>query len=123
VAAVAERLDGWDVRGARAGRVGQLSGGNAQKLVLARELANPPSFVIAAHPTRGLDPGAAAAVATRVLATAAGGAAVVWIGSELDELLRVSDRIVVLCTGHVPREFHRPYDRHAIGLAMAGFAA
>ena len=123
VAAVAARLDGWDVRGARAGRVGQLSGGNAQKLVLARELANPPSFVIAGHPTRGLDPGAAAAVATRVLATAAGGAAVVWIGAELDELLRVSDRIVVLCTGHAPREFHRPYDRHAIGLAMAGVAA
>jgi simple sugar transport system ATP-binding protein len=62
-------------------------------------------------------------VATRVLATAADGAAVVWIGAELDELLRVSDRIVVLCTGNRPREFSRPYDRHAIGLAMAGVAA
>jgi simple sugar transport system ATP-binding protein len=121
-AEVAARLDRWDVRGPRTARAGQLSGGNAQKLVLARELDTPPDAVIAGHPTRGLDPGATATVASRVLAAADGGAAVVWIGAELDELMNVADRIVVLCTGHRPREFRRPFDRHAIGLAMAGSA-
>lgn len=120
---VAPRLDAWDVRGDRAARAGSLSGGNAQKLVLARELERPPEVVIAGHPTRGLDPGAAATVAERVVAAARAGAAVVWIGAELDELTAVADRLVVLCTGHPPQTFLPPYDRHAIGTAMAGGTA
>lgn len=119
-AAIGPRLDAWDVRGDRAARAGSLSGGNAQKLVLARELEHPPGVVIAGHPTRGLDPGAAATVAERVVAAADAGAAVVWIGAELDELTAVADRLVVLCTGYAPQTFVPPYDRHAIGHAMAG---
>lgn len=116
----AVQLERWDVRGPRRGRVGQLSGGNAQKLVLARELAVEPSVVIACHPTRGLDPGAAATVAERVVAAAASGAAVLWVGSELDELVAVADRIVVVYAGRPAVEFERPFDRHRIGAAMAG---
>ncbi|WP_116995298.1 ABC transporter ATP-binding protein [Desertimonas flava] len=120
ISAAGPRLEAWDVRGERAARAGSLSGGNAQKLVLARELEHPPAVVIAGHPTRGLDPGAAGTVAERVVTAADAGAAVVWIGAELDELTAVADRLVVLCTGYAPHTFVPPYDRHAIGHAMAG---
>jgi simple sugar transport system ATP-binding protein len=111
----------WDVRSAGpAARGATLSGGNAQKLVLARELARPPVMVLACYPTRGLDPEAARTVAQRVLEAADAGAAVIWIGAELDELLAVSDRIVVLSQGRASEPMARPFDRGAIGLAMAG---
>ncbi|MEJ3655603.1 ATP-binding cassette domain-containing protein [Actinomycetes bacterium KLBMP 9759] len=111
----------WDVRGAGpALAAARLSGGNAQKLVLARELAGTPKLVVAAHPTRGLDPEAARMVTRRILDAAAGGAAVVWFGAELDELFDVADRLVVLAGGHAAGPFEPPYDRAAIGIAMAG---
>ncbi len=111
----------WDVRSAGPSAKGAtLSGGNAQKLVLARELARPPVMVLACYPTRGLDPEAARTVAQRVLEAADAGAAVVWIGAELDELLAVSDRIVVLSQGVLSPPMSRPFDRSSIGLAMAG---
>ena len=117
--AAAERLDDWQVRSAGPGaRASTLSGGNAQKLVLARELGGDPEVIVACYPTRGLDPGAAATVAERLVERAAGGAAILWIGAELDELFAVSDRIVVLADGRVAGEFGPPFDRAAIGLAM-----
>lgn len=95
--AAAERLVDWNVRSAGpAARAGSLSGGNAQKLVLARELDHEPSVVIVRYPTRGLDPSAAASVADRLIDRAVSGAAVLWIGAELDELFAVSDRLIVL---------------------------
>lgn len=116
-------LERWDVRTSGPGaRAASLSGGNAQKLVLARELASQPSAVLACYPTRGLDPGAADAVAERLVACASQGAAVLWVGAELDELLAVCDRIVVLTGGELRGPFFPPYDRAAIGLAMAGEA-
>lgn len=119
--AVTGDLEDWDVRtSGPAARAGSLSGGNAQKLVLARELAGDPSVVVASYPTRGLDPGAADTVAERLVGCAAEGAAVLWIGAELDELLAVCDRIVVLTGGETRGPFFPPYDREAIGLAMAG---
>ena len=121
-AAAAPALAGWDVRGAGPGTTASaLSGGNAQKLVLARELAGGPRVVVAAQPTRGLDPEAARAVTARIRAAAADGAAVVWFGAELDELFAVSDRLIVLADGR-GTEFAPPYDRAAVGLAMAGGA-
>jgi general nucleoside transport system ATP-binding protein len=119
--AAVPRLTAWDVRaaGPRA-RVASLSGGNAQKLVLARELEGAPGVVLACHPTRGLDPEATRAVADRVFEAAEAGAAVVWIGAELDELLAVAHRIVVLAGGRMAGPFERPFDRSAIGLAMGG---
>ena len=100
--------------------VRSLSGGNAQKLVLARELDREPDLVVTCHPTRGLDPGAAGAVAERLLDAAAAGAAVVWMGAELEEVLAVAHRVVVLSRGRITGEFARPFDRSAIGLAMGG---
>ncbi len=111
----------WDVRTSGPdARASSLSGGNAQKLVLARELDGTPKAVLACYPTRGLDPGAADSVAARLVRCASEGAAVLWIGAELDELLAVADRIVVLAGGQLLGPFFPPYDRGAIGLAMAG---
>jgi simple sugar transport system ATP-binding protein len=119
--AVAPRLAAWNVRSAGpAAPVRSLSGGNAQKLVLARELDEQPDLVVTCHPTRGLDPGAAAAVAERLLRAAADGAAVVWMGAELEEVLAVSHRVVVLSHGRLTGTFERPFERGAIGRAMGG---
>jgi ABC-type uncharacterized transport system ATPase subunit len=121
--AVVSRLAEWDVRSAGPGApVRSLSGGNAQKLVLARELATVPDAVITCHPTRGLDPGASGTVADRLLDAAAAGAAVVWMGAELEEVLAVAHRVIVLSRGVVTGEFARPFDRSTIGLAMGGHA-
>lgn len=115
------RLAEWDVRSAGpAAPVRSLSGGNAQKLLLAREMSPVPGAVIACHPTRGLDPLAASTIVERVLGAAADGAAVVWVGVELEELLSVSHRIVVLAGGRVTGEFLPPFDRNEIGVAMGG---
>lgn len=120
-ASIGGDLESWDVRtSGPAARAGSLSGGNAQKLVLARELAGAPRVVVASYPTRGLDPGAADTVAERLVGCATDGAAVLWIGAELDELLAVCDRIMVLTGGETRGPFFPPYDREAIGLAMAG---
>jgi simple sugar transport system ATP-binding protein len=119
----AEPIARWDVRAAGPGaRTASLSGGNAQKLVLARELAEAPRTVIACYPTRGLDPGAAETIATRVVEAADAGSAVVWFGAELDELFAVADRILVAVEGRLAGPFLPPFDRAAIGLAMAGGA-
>jgi general nucleoside transport system ATP-binding protein len=118
---VAPVLEEWDVRGTGPSALASsLSGGNAQKLVLARELAAGPRLVVAAQPTRGLDPEAARMIIERILAAAADGAAVVWFGAELDELFAVADRLVVLAGGRATEPFTPPYDRGAVGLAMAG---
>lgn len=83
-------------------------------------MASEPNVVLACYPTRGLDPEAARTVVGRVLGAATAGAAVVWMGAELDELLAVADRIVVASGGKLVGPFLPPYDRAAIGLAMAG---
>jgi simple sugar transport system ATP-binding protein len=115
------RLSAWDVRSrGPAALVRSLSGGNAQKLLLAREMHVEPSVVIACHPTRGLDPGAARTIADRILDAAAAGAAVVWVSVDLEELLAVSHRIIVLVDGSVTGRFEKPFDRNAIGLSMSG---
>ena len=114
-----QSLDDWSVRSAGPGaRAASLSGGNAQKVVLARELSGAPPVVVACYPTRGLDPGAAGTVAERLVARAEEGAAVLWIGAELEELFAVSDRIVVLAGGRFTGEFTAPFDRQKIGRAM-----
>jgi len=104
---------------------GSLSGGNQQKAVLARELtAARLTFLLAAQPTRGLDVGAVEAVYGLIRAAAARGVAVLLISSELDELLAVAHRVVVLYRGRIVGE--RPADpgqREAIGALMAGQAA
>ncbi len=98
-----------------------LSGGNIQKLILARVLDRQPRLVLANQPTRGLDLGAQADVHRRLLEAAANGAGVLLISEDLDELMAVSDRIAVIHNGEIddagPVE---TADRTTIGLMMAG---
>jgi ABC-type uncharacterized transport system ATPase subunit len=80
-------------------RASELSGGNQQKLVAARELARAPRVIVAEDPTRGLDIRAAAEIHARLIAAAGAGAAVVVHSSDLDEVLRLAHRVVVMARG------------------------
>ncbi len=99
-----------------------LSGGNQQKTVLARELTlEPLRFLLAAHPTRGLDVGAVEAVYGHIREACARGVGVLLISSELDELLRVADRVVVMYRGRLMGSCSAdPAERERIGAWMAG---
>jgi simple sugar transport system ATP-binding protein len=99
--------------------VSTLSGGNQQRLVLARELAGDPALLVAANPTRGLDVAAAREIQQRLARESRRGMAVVYYSADLDELLDVADRVLVLFEGRVT-EVAR--DRDAIGRAMLGAA-
>jgi len=98
-----------------------LSGGNIQRMVLARELSGSPRFVVAAHPTYGLDVGATEQVRKVLLDQRDHGAAILLISEDLDEILQLSDRILVIYEGQVmgimPAE---GADVGEIGLMMAG---
>jgi simple sugar transport system ATP-binding protein len=99
-----------------------LSGGNQQKVVLARELTTDGLvFLLAAQPTRGLDVGAVEAVYKAIRKASAAGVGVLLISSELDELIALAHRIVVLYRGRIvgERRAHPKY-RHGIGMLMAG---
>ncbi len=122
-AACAASLAAWDVRFAGPDqRAGALSGGNAQKLILAREIDEAARVVIAAQPTRGLDIGATAFVWRALRQVRARGCGVLLISSDLDELFDISDRIVVLLSGRIAGEFAPPYSLEAVGRAMTGAA-
>jgi simple sugar transport system ATP-binding protein len=111
-------LERHDVRASGVGAHARtLSGGNQQKLVLARELADAPPLVVAENPTRGLDVRAAAAVHGALRAARASGSGVVVHSSDLDEVLALADRVVVVHDG-VLRE--APADRERVGRAMLG---
>lgn len=100
---------------------GSLSGGNLQKLVIARELSGTPDLVVACYPTMGLDLIAADAVRQRLFAHAAQGSAVLWMSEDLDDLLQYAHRIAVLFNGRlmgvVPRD---GASRDRIGRLLAG---
>jgi len=101
-ARVSGMIKQYSVRaGAITERLDSLSGGNAQKLIAARELATNPKFLIADQPTRGIDVSAAAFLHRRIDEVAQGGCAVLLVSADLDELLRLSDRIVVLFNGRI----------------------
>jgi simple sugar transport system ATP-binding protein len=99
-----------------------LSGGNAQKLVLAREFARRPKLVLAHSPCRGLDVRASADVQRRLLDARAMGAAVLLISDDLEEVLALSDRVGVLNRGRLVALLEAPADRQTIGQAMVGHA-
>lgn len=98
-----------------------LSGGNVQKLILARVLERSPRVILANQPTRGLDVGAQAEVHRRIIAARDGGAAVMVISEDLDELFALADRFIVVHAGEItdagPSE---GLDRGTVGLLMAG---
>lgn len=115
-----EAVRAFDVQGVRsvAQKAALLSGGNAQKLVLAREFGKSPSLVLAHSPSRGLDVRASAEVHARLRAARDGGAAVLLISEDLDEVLQLADRVGVMTRGRIAGEFAQPADRQAIGQAM-----
>ncbi len=104
--------------------VGNLSGGNQQKVVLAREFSEDPSLLIASQPTRGLDVGAAEFVHERLVEKRDAGAAILLVSAELDEIMALADRIAVLYEGRIMQIFEAgEADEEEIGLLMTGGAA
>ncbi len=102
-------------------RIGTLSGGNIQKVILARTLSREPEVVIAAQPTRGLDVGATEYVHQVLLEQKQRGAGVLLISEDLDETLLLSDRILVMYNGQIVGEFAAAEaDVEQIGLLMTG---
>ena len=102
---------------------GSLSGGNQQKMVVARELERAVKLVVASQPTRGVDVGSIEFIHKQLVSCSEQGNGVLIISSELDEILDLSDRIYVMFEGQITAEFdnrQRDADRNAIGLAMAG---
>lgn len=101
-----------------------LSGGNQQRVVLARELWRHPKVLVAAQPTRGLDVGAIEYMTERLRAAAADDVAVLLISSELEEIMDLADRIAVIYRGRIVGEMTRAEaDLHKISLLMGGAAA
>lgn len=102
-------------------RAGALSGGNLQKLLLARELSRKPKLVVAAYPLRGLDLASAGFVQQVLNRHRDDGGAVLFIGEDLDSLLEASDRVVVLFRGRIMGIFpNRNLSPEKLGLLMAG---
>ena len=98
-----------------------LSGGNQQKVVIGREIANEPDLLIAVQPTRGLDVGAIEYVHKVLVEQRDKGRAVLLISLELDEVLSVSDRVAVIYDGKIVGEFEQnEVNENTIGLLMAG---
>jgi len=111
----------FDVRGGGPfTRAGALSGGNQQKLVAAREIARDPKALIAAQPTRGLDVGAIEYLHRRIITERDEGRAILLVSLELDEILSLSDRILVLYEGQVVGEHTGGVSEEQIGLEMLG---
>jgi general nucleoside transport system ATP-binding protein len=116
-----ERVAEFDVRTpSTTAAANTLSGGNQQKVVLARELSRPLKLLIVAQPTRGLDVGSMEFVHRRIVAERDRGAAVVLVSTELDEVLGLADRIGVMYRGRIEGEVAGDASAGQIGLLMAG---
>jgi general nucleoside transport system ATP-binding protein len=111
----------FDVRGGDENtRASSLSGGNQQKVVIAREVARDPRVLIAAQPTRGLDVGAIEFVHRRLVEERDEGRAVLLISLELEEVLSLADRILVIYEGAFAGEFEPSVTEEELGFAMTG---
>lgn len=116
-------IDTYDIKGLTAGKqVKMLSGGNMQKIVLAREISRNPKVLIAAQPTRGLDIGAINFVRELLLAQRKEGTAVILVSADLEELISLSDRIIILFEGSISGEITDVANvtEEKIGLLMGG---
>src|SRR5712691_1101746 len=114
-------LQEYDVRGGGPQtRAASLSGGNQQKVVVAREVSRNPRVLIAAQPTRGLDVGAIEFVHQRLIAERDAGRAILLVSLELDEILSLSDRILVIYEGHIVGEYSPDVSEEELGIAMTG---
>ncbi|NJM29379.1 MAG: ATP-binding cassette domain-containing protein, partial [Rhizobiales bacterium] len=101
-------------------KCGNFSGGNQQKLILAREIARKPKVLLVGQPTRGVDIGAIEFIHRRLIALRDSGKAILLVSVELDEIRSLSDRIVVMFAGKVMGERAGDADERDIGLLMAG---
>jgi simple sugar transport system ATP-binding protein len=101
-----------------------LSGGNQQRVVLARELDCGPKVLVASQPTHGLDVGAIEYVTERLRDVAAGGVGVLLISTEIEEILALADRVLVIYRGRIVGEMARAeVDLEQLGILMGGVAA
>jgi simple sugar transport system ATP-binding protein len=123
--ATVENIAAFDVRTPSIFNLAQnLSGGNQQKLVVARELSRDVKLIVAAQPTRGLDVGSIEYIHERIIEARDKGVGVLIVSTELDEIMALSDRILVMYRGRIVSEFEAGKAEIAkIGLAMAGSAA
>ena len=116
-----QAIQSFDIRASSSAlKVSQLSGGNQQKVVLARELSGQPDLIIAMQPTRGLDVGATEYVQQALITERDRGAAILYISTELEEVMLVSDRIAVIYAGNVDIRSARTATKEQLGLLMAG---
>jgi simple sugar transport system ATP-binding protein len=114
-------LKEFDVRGGECEtRAASLSGGNQQKVVIARELSAHPDVLIAAQPTRGLDVGAIEFVHRRLVAERDAGKAVLLVSLELEEVRSLSDRVLVIYEGEIVAELPPDASEEDFGVAMTG---
>ncbi|MGI6879296.1 ABC transporter ATP-binding protein [Microbacterium sp. gxy059] len=119
-----ERFAEYDVRAPGIDTpVGKLSGGNQQKVVLARELSRDLSLLVAAQPTRGVDVGSIEFIHKRIIATRDSGVPVVVVSTELDEVAALADRILVMYRGRIVGIVPGDTPRDVLGLMMAGESA
>jgi general nucleoside transport system ATP-binding protein len=117
----AHRVDEFDIRTQSIeSMVSSLSGGNQQKVVLARELSRPLAILVACQPTRGLDVGAIEFVHKRLIEERDRGTAVVIVSTELDEVVALADRIAVMYRGRIVGIVPPDTSREVLGLMMAG---
>jgi len=114
-------LERFGIRAKPESTTRMLSGGQLQRLLLAREMALEPRLIVAVHPTRGLDVAATEQVQQWLVGASAGGASVLLISEDLDEVLHLSHRISVIYEGRMVGTVHREEaERSTIGLMMAG---
>jgi general nucleoside transport system ATP-binding protein len=114
-------LHEYDVRGGSADTLaGSLSGGNQQKVCVAREIASNPRLLIAHQPTRGLDVGAIEFVHRRLVAERDAGRGILLVSLEFEEVRSLADRILVIYEGEIVGEFPPDVSEHELGVAMTG---
>jgi general nucleoside transport system ATP-binding protein len=124
VRAVAEEtFAAFDIRPDDPGlRTALFSGGNQQKIVVAREIARDPRVLLVGQPTRGVDIGAIEAIHRRLIDLRDRGHAILLVSAELDEIRSLSDRVLCMCQGRITGECRSDTDEGTIGLMMAGLA-
>ncbi|HEX8164766.1 MAG TPA: heme ABC transporter ATP-binding protein, partial [Beijerinckiaceae bacterium] len=122
VADLAEKMAAYDVRPPDPRlRTSRFSGGNQQKIVLAREIERRPKVLLVGQPTRGVDIGAIEFIHRRLVALRDAGVAILVVSVELEELLALADRILVMCGGRITGERDpAATDERDLGLLMAG---
>ena len=123
IRAYAQKLyDGFDIRGAGIdGAAGSMSGGNMQKVVVAREFSFDAPVLVIAQPTRGVDVGAIEFIHSRIIEKRNEGRAILLCSADLDEVFRLSDRIITIYEGRITGEFAAgEISKEEIGYYMTG---